>query len=95
MADGGGLAIGVLIILGFVGFVLWAKTPQGKRTLEESFGAPDAALKKRTAPRRRPASSRAKPLASKTRPAAAKSAATKPPSPAAKKTGTTVRKPRP
>jgi predicted lipid-binding transport protein (Tim44 family) len=86
MADGGGLAIGILIILGFVGFVLWAKTPPGKRALEESFGAPDAAVKKREAPRKRPASSRAKPSASKTRPAAAKSAA--------KKTEIPVRKPR-
>ena len=74
MANGGGLAIAVLIILGFAGFVLWAKTPRGKQTLRESFGEPNAGAKKRTpAPRKRPAS-RANPPAPKTaaRPTAAK-----------------------
>ena len=38
----GSLAIAVLIIVGFVGFVLWAKTPGGRGILEQTFGPPNA-----------------------------------------------------
>ena len=90
MADSGGLAIALLIILAFAGFGLWAKTPRGKQMMEEAFGAPDKGAKKRPPPRRSPAPS-AKPSASKTsnaKPTAAKEQTPK--QPAAKP----VRKPR-
>ena len=62
MTDSGSLAIAILIILGFVLFIAWAKTPRGKSVLRESLGPPDADKKKRPAPRKRTASG-AKPTA--------------------------------
>ena len=96
MADsGGGLAIGILIILAFAGFVLWAKTPQGKRILEESLGAPDRRSKKSLSSCRRSALPRAKSPASRTaasKSSRPKSAAAKTP---LKKPKAPVRKSRP
>ena len=71
MADSGGLAIAILTILGFAGFALWAKTPRGRQTMQEAFGAPDGGVKKPPLTRKRSAASR--PKASPAKPPAAKS----------------------
>lgn len=56
------LAISVLIILLFVGFVLWARSAQGAVTLRHALGEPGRRVRLRRAARRR-SSSGSKPAA--------------------------------
>jgi len=38
--EGGTLAIAILIIVGFIVFIVWAKTASGQKSLRKTFGEP-------------------------------------------------------
>lgn len=64
----GGIALSLLVIAGFAGFVLWGKTGTGKRVLRETLGEPAAPPPRKPAPRRRAsnAATKRKPSGTKT-----------------------------
>lgn len=64
------LAATVLVILGFVVFIVWAKSEAGKSTLRSSLGEPAGFHKTRRTLKKRPPSS--KPSTPKRTPAAKK-----------------------
>ena len=51
--EGGALAIAVLIIAGFIVFILWAKTATGKTSLRNTLGDPGGAKTRLKSPKRR------------------------------------------
>jgi uncharacterized iron-regulated membrane protein len=64
----GGVAIALLTIAGFAGFILWGKTGAGKQVLRETLGDPAALPPRKPASRRRAsnATTKRKPSGTKT-----------------------------
>jgi hypothetical protein len=62
----GGLAVAVLVILAFAGFIFWAKSETGRKTLRSSLGEPATFHKTRRALKKRPPASKSSSSRSKT-----------------------------
>jgi hypothetical protein len=63
--DVGTLAIAVLIIVGFIVFILWAKTTAGQKSLKHTFGEPGGMKHRPKATKRRTSTSQKTPKSGK------------------------------
>ncbi len=62
----GGLAIAIVIIVGFALFIVWAKSASGRSTLRSTLGEPHSLRKRQRTTKRRATTTSATPHARKT-----------------------------